>query len=259
MITSWKQLIAEESQKEYYRQLRAFVDAEYAAGPVYPERKNIFHALELTPLHKVRVVILGQDPYHQPGQAHGLAFSVQDGVKIPPSLANIYKEINREYHCGIPMSGNLEFWARQGVLLLNTVLTVREGEPNSHAGHGWELFTDAVIDLICQQPQPIVFMFWGKPAQAKAGRVMENYKATQAGSRKVLTTSHPSPLSFYRGFDGCDHFINCNQYLVELGEKPIMWYQEKSARQPRQKREDTKPNEDQYSMFGRNNSTEVPW
>ena len=262
MVTSWKKLLAEESQKDYYLRLKAFVDEEYAEGPVYPERKNILHALELTPLKSVRVVILGQDPYHQPGQAHGLAFSVQDGIKIPPSLVNIYKEINREYHCGIPKTGNLESWARQGVLLLNTVLTVREGSPNSHAGQGWEIFTDAVIDAVCHQPQPVVFLLWGRPANSKASRIMDSVRYPGAGPRRILTAAHPNPLSVYRGFEGCDHFLKCNEFLVEHGEKPIQWMIGETAGKKEPKKKETDENEEQYSLFGKGKTktdSEVPW
>ena len=223
MFLTWKELIEEESKKEYYKQLKMFVDSEYAVNHVYPERKNIFKALELTPLNKVRVVILGQDPYHQPGQAQGLAFSVDEGVKLPPSLLNIFKELDREYHCGIPKSGNLEAWARQGVLLLNTVLTVRQGKPNSHAGHGWEIFTDEIIKLIGQQPQPIVFLLWGKQAQVKGQLIMQQIAdGTLKGDRKILMAAHPSPLSA-RNFIGCDHFVKCNDFLEKHETTPIQW------------------------------------
>ena len=216
MFLTWKELIEEESKKEYYKQLKMFVDSEYAVNHVYPERKNIFKALELTPLNKVRVVILGQDPYHQPGQAQGLAFSVDEGVKLPPSLLNIFKELDREYHCGIPKSGNLEAWARQGVLLLNTVLTVRQGKPNSHAGHGWEIFTDEIIKLIGQQPQPIVFLLWGKQAELKKELITNP-------NHLVLTSSHPSPFSARRGFFGCNHFKLANEFLKENSLEEIDW------------------------------------
>ena len=262
MVTSWKMLLTEESQKDYYKQLKAFVDEEYATGPVYPARKNILHALELTPLKSVRVVILGQDPYHQPGQAHGLAFSVPDGVKIPPSLVNIYKEINREFHCGIPKTGNLESWAKQGVLLLNTVLTVRAGSPNSHAGQGWEIFTDAVIDAVCHQPQPIAFLLWGRPANNKAARILDSVKYPGAGSRRILTAAHPSPLSVYRGFEGCDHFLKCNEFLEEHGEQPIRWMIGDASEKKKPEKQEEKPDAEQYSLFGQSKAktdSDVPW
>lgn len=250
MAASWKELLAEESTKEYYQKLRAFVDSEYANRTVYPARQNIFRALELTPLHSVRVVILGQDPYHQPGQAQGLAFSVPDGVKIPPSLQNIFKEIDREYHCGIQKSGNLEFWARQGVLLLNTVLTVREGEPYSHTKHGWERLTDEIIRLICCQPQPVAFMLWGRAAQEKVPIIIQSIQNPGAGNRKIMTAAHPSPLSCYNGFFGCEHFVKCNQFMEECGEMPIQWYTEAKQSSPRKAQEKAEPNHDQYTLFG---------
>lgn len=215
--TDWKSFLADESAKQYYAcELKPFVETEYTEHTVYPEHKNILRALELTPLDKVKVVILGQDPYHEPQQAHGLAFSVQDGVLVPPSLKNIYEEINAEYGCGIPNTGNLTPWARQGVLLLNTVLTVREHEANSHAGHGWERFTDAVLKELDKQDHPIVFMLWGGPAQKKAKLIINPIHL-------VLKTSHPSPLSVYRGFRGCGHFKMCNEFLVKNGMVPIDW------------------------------------
>ena len=217
MFTSWKDFLAAESTKQYYAsELKPFVEAEYAAHTVYPEHKNILRALELTPLSKVKVVILGQDPYHEPGQAMGLSFSVPDGVAIPPSLKNIYAEIDDEFNCGIPNTGDLTPLARQGVLLLNTVLTVREHEANSHAGHGWEHFTDAILKELDKQDHPIVFMLWGGPAQKKASLIINPIHL-------VLKTSHPSPLSVYRGFRGCGHFKTCNRFLEEQGETTIEW------------------------------------
>ena len=216
-MESWNELIARESEKEYFKdRLMPFLETEYTTEIVYPERENIFHALDMTPLHKVKAVILGQDPYHEPGQAHGLAFSVPDGIDVPPSLKNIFEEIRSEYDCGTPKSGNLEEWAKQGVLLLNTVLTVRAHEANSHAGHGWEIFTDTVLDLLGRQERPVVFMLWGNPAQKKERLIR--------GSRHlILKTSHPSPLSVYRGFRGCGHFKACNDFLVNNGIEPIDW------------------------------------
>ena len=216
-MDSWDALIESESKKPYYSErLKPFVEREYASHTVYPEIKDIFRALDLTPIRSVKAVILGQDPYHEPGQAHGLAFSVPEGVPIPPSLRNIYEEISREFGCGIPKSGNLEPWARQGVLLLNTVLTVRAHEANSHAGHGWELFTDAVLKELGCQERPIVFMLWGGNAQKKE-KLIDNAR------HLILKTSHPSPLSVYRGFRGCGHFKACNDYLTAKGLEPVNW------------------------------------
>ena len=217
MVESWNELIQRESEKVYIRdRLIPFLDAEYATETVYPDRENIFHALDLTPLQNVKAVILGQDPYHEPGQANGLAFSVPDGIDVPPSLKNIFEEIRSEYDCITLKSGNLEEWAEQGVLLLNTVLTVRAHEANSHAGHGWEIFTDAVLEQLGHQKQPIVFMLWGNQAQKKE-------RLISGAGHLILKTSHPSPLSVYRGFRGCGHFRACNDFLIENGIEPIDW------------------------------------
>lgn len=210
------EFIALESSKPYYSDLMKFVDSEYSAGEVFPPREKIFRSLELTPLDSVKCVILGQDPYHDVGQAHGLAFSVNPGVKIPPSLANIYKELHDELGTYIPDNGFLEKWAKQGVLLLNTVLTVRAHEANSHKGKGWEKFTDSVISEVNKLDHPVVFMLWGKPAQSKK-KLLTNPK------HLVLETVHPSPLSVYRGFWGCGHFAKCNEFLEANGESPIDW------------------------------------
>ena len=216
-MKTWDDLIRAESAKPYFAEkLAPFIEKEYETGTVYPEKKNIFRALELTALPDVKAVILGQDPYHEPGQAHGLAFSVPDGIAIPPSLRNIYEELKTEYGYEIPTSGNLEPWARQGVLLLNTVLTVRAHEANSHAGRGWEIFTDAVLKELNLQNRPIVFMLWGGNAQKKASLISNP-------SPLVLKTSHPSPLSVYRGFRGCGHFKACNTFLAENGLPPVDW------------------------------------
>lgn len=222
-MESWREFLKIEQEKPYYKNhLKPFVEAEYSAHTVYPTHRNILRALELTPLKKVKVVILGQDPYHEPNQAHGLAFSVQDGVPIPPSLKNIYEELDREYGCGIPESGNLEHWARQGVLLLNTVLTVREHEANSHAGNGWEQFTDAVVRTAAVESEhPLVFMLWGNAAKKKLTTALSGYLL--ANRHLYLTTSHPSPLSVYRGFHGCGHFKTANEFLVKNGIEPIQW------------------------------------
>ena len=216
-MKSWNELIGRESQKPYYAEvLTPFVEQEYVSGEVYPEKRDIFRAFELTPLQNVKAVILGQDPYHEPGQAHGLAFSVPDGIAIPPSLRNIYEEIRTEYGYEPPTSGNLESWAKQGVLLLNTILTVRAHEANSHAGHGWEKFTNSVLKELSHQKHPIVFMLWGGNAQKKAS-LIDN------PAHLVLKTSHPSPLSVYRGFRGCGHFRMCNAFLSANGLTPIDW------------------------------------
>lgn len=214
---SWKDALAGEFEKPYFAELVRFLHGEKAAGKViYPPGSQIFRAFELTPVDQVKVVILGQDPYHGPGQAMGLSFSVPDGVPAPPSLRNIFQEV--ETDLGIRMSGrpNLEKWARQGVLLLNTVLTVRAHQANSHRGIGWEEFTDAVIRILNQQDRPIVFILWGRPAQQKA--VMLNNP-----NHLILTAPHPSPLSAYRGFFGSRPFSKTNDFLISHGQTPIDW------------------------------------
>ena len=216
MNMTTEEFISIESSKPYYSELMKFVDAEYSAGEVFPPREKIFRSLELTPIDSVKCVILGQDPYHDVGQAHGLAFSVNPGVKIPPSLANIYKELHDELGTYMPDNGFLEKWAKQGVLLLNTVLTVRAHEANSHKGKGWEKFTDAVISEVNKLDTPVVYMLWGKPAQNKK-KLLTNPK------HLVLETVHPSPLSVYRGFWGCGHFAKCNEFLEVNGVSPIDW------------------------------------
>ncbi len=214
---SWKQPLLEEFQSPYMQALKQFLLSEKAAGnTVYPAGSEYFRALDLTPLDKVRVVILGQDPYHGPGQAHGLCFSVRPGVRPPPSLQNIYKELQDDLGIERPSHGFLEHWAKQGVLLLNSVLTVRAGEAASHQGRGWEKFTDAVIRLIAARDEPVVFMLWGSYAQKKAAFVGE-------GRHKVLRAVHPSPLSAHRGFMGCKHFSQANAFLESQGQKPIDW------------------------------------
>ena len=212
----WLEELKEEFSQPYYKKLYEFVQKEYREKACFPPPDRLFRALELTPPSAVKVVILGQDPYHNDGQANGLCFSVNDGVKIPPSLANIYREIEEETGCRMPESGNLEGWARQGVLLLNTVLTVRAHEPNSHRGRGWEYFTDAILDVVNRQNRPVVYMLWGNPAQTKAPLITN-------GRHLILRAPHPSPLSAYRGFFGCEHFNECNEFLEKFGEKPIDW------------------------------------
>lgn len=217
MVTNdWLPTVKEECRKPYYRDLFEFVKEEYTNHIVYPPSDDIFNALHLTPLHKVKVVILGQDPYHEPHQAHGLSFSVLPGNEIPPSLRNIYKELHDDIGCYIPDNGYLKKWADEGVLLLNTVLTVRAHQAFSHKGKGWEYFTDAIISAVDKEDRPIVFLLWGKPAQSKIP-MLKNPK------HLILTSAHPSPLSASRGFFGCRHFSKANDFLVKNGEAPIDW------------------------------------
>ncbi|MBR5930421.1 MAG: uracil-DNA glycosylase [Lachnospiraceae bacterium] len=212
----WLEPLKEEFGKEYYRNLYKTINEEYRTQTVYPAADDLFNAFHFTPLSKVKVVILGQDPYHNEGQAHGLCFSVKKGVEIPPSLVNIYKELHDDLGCSIPDHGYLKKWADQGVLLLNTVLTVRAHEANSHRGLGWEEFTDAAIRILNEQDRPIVFMLWGSPARAKK-EMLTNPK------HLILEAPHPSPLSAYRGFFGCRHFSKCNAFLIKNGLDPIDW------------------------------------
>jgi uracil-DNA glycosylase len=214
---SWKAPLLPEFQSDYMAQLRAFLLAERAAGKhIFPKGSEWFRALELTPLDTVRVVILGQDPYHGPGQAHGLCFSVKPGVPPPPSLVNIYKELHSDLGMPRPRHGFLEHWAQQGVLLLNSVLTVEMAKAASHQGKGWERFTDAVIRLVNAKAEPVVFLLWGAYAQKKAAFV-------DASKHLVLKAAHPSPLSAHNGFLGCKHFSQCNAFLQERGLPPIDW------------------------------------
>lgn len=216
ITNDWLTAIEDEFKKPYYRELYNFVKAEYERYIIYPSADDIFNAFHFTPLSKVKVVILGQDPYHNQGQAHGLSFSVKPGIDIPPSLVNIYKELQDDLGCYIPNHGYLEKWARQGVLLLNTVLTVRAHQANSHQGRGWEQFTDAVINAINQQDRPIVFILWGRPAQQKK-KMLTNKK------HLILEAPHPSPLSAYRGFFGSKPFSKTNEFLISNGLEPIDW------------------------------------
>ncbi len=214
---SWKTPLMPEFNSEYMAALKSFLVAEKAAGKqIYPKGHEWFRALDLTPLDKVRVVILGQDPYHGPGQAHGLCFSVKPGVRPPPSLLNIYKELESDLGLPRPRHGFLEHWAEQGVLLLNSVLTVEMAKAASHQGKGWERFTDAVIRLANDKPEPVVFMLWGAYAQKKAAFV-------DTSRHLVLKAAHPSPLSAHNGFLGCRHFSRCNAFLQETGQRPIDW------------------------------------
>jgi uracil-DNA glycosylase len=213
---NFKEIIEEESKKEYFKELQSFVDEEYKNKTVFPERKNIYASLENTPFDKVKVVILGQDPYHGEGEAHGFAFSVKPGIKIPPSLKNIYKELNAEYGCYIPNNGYLMKWAKQGVLLLNAVLTVEKDKPASHQGKGWEKFTDRVIEEIDKKDEPVVFMLWGNFAKSKK-------KLLTNKNHLVLESPHPSPFSARHGFFGNNHFKLANEYLSKNGIDPIDW------------------------------------
>ncbi len=212
----WDALLQDEFSKDYFLALQAFLEEEYQHATVYPARENIFNALKLTPYADVRVVILGQDPYHGEGQAHGLAFSVQPGVPAPPSLVNIFKEQQTDVGITIPNNGYLVPWAKQGVLLLNTALTVRANEPNSHRGRGWEQFTDRVITCLNEREQPLIFLLWGKNALAKEALVT-NLR------HMVLRAPHPSPLSASRGFFGCRHFSKTNALLEAENLSPIQW------------------------------------
>ena len=212
----WLPAVNAEFKKPYYAELYKFVKEEYSKVAVYPPSDEIFSALHLTPLSKVKVVIIGQDPYHNVGQAHGLCFSVRPEVEIPPSLVNIYKELQSDLGCKIPNNGYLVKWAEQGVLLLNTVLTVRAHQANSHQGKGWEQFTDAIIRAVNAEDRPIAYLLWGRPAQSKMS-MLDNPK------HKVFTAPHPSPLSAHRGFFGCKHFSQANAFLEENGLAPIDW------------------------------------
>jgi len=212
----WLPAVNAEFKKPYYAELYKFVKEEYSKVAVFPPADEIFSALHLTPLSKVKVVIIGQDPYHNVGQAHGLCFSVRPEVEIPPSLVNIYKELEDDLGCKIPNNGYLVKWAEQGVLLLNTVLTVRAHQANSHQGKGWEQFTDAVIRAVNAEDRPIAYLLWGRPAQSKMN-MLTNPK------HKIFTAPHPSPLSAYRGFFGCKHFSKANAFLEENGMAPIDW------------------------------------
>ena len=217
MITNdWLEPLSSEFRKGYYSQLYNFVKDEYSKTVVYPPAEDIFNAFHFTPLKDVKVLLLGQDPYHNEHQAHGLSFSVQPGQDIPPSLVNIYKELHDDLGCYIPNNGYLKKWADQGVLLLNTVLTVRAHQANSHQGHGWEQFTDAVIQAVNTQDRPIVYMLWGAPARRKKA-MLTNPK------HLILEAPHPSPLSAYRGFFGCKHFSKAHEFLKTSGVEPIDW------------------------------------
>ena len=213
---TWDSVLSEEFEKDYFLRIKSFIDEEYQTKTVYPPYEEIFNAFKLTPIDNVKVVILGQDPYHEAGQAHGLAFSTPDGRPIPRSLKNIFKEINAEYGYPIPESGCLESWAKQGVFLLNTVLTVEDGNANSHSKCGWQTFTDNVIRILNSQEQTIVFLLWGKQAEKKKELITNP-------NHLVLITSHPSPFSARRGFLGCNHFKLANEYLAKNHIDEIDW------------------------------------
>ncbi len=212
----WLGPLSEEFKKPYYRELYTKIKKEYETHTIYPPTEDLFSAYAATPLSKVKVVIIGQDPYHEPGQAHGMCFSVRPGIETPPSLVNIYKELHDDLGLYIPNNGYLEKWANQGVLLLNTVLTVRAHAANSHKGLGWEQFTDATIKAVNELETPVVFLLWGSNARAKKA-FLNNPK------HLVLEAPHPSPLSVYRGFYGCKHFSKCNEFLEKNGQSPIDW------------------------------------
>lgn len=216
ITNDWATYMDFEYKKPYYRELYKKVLEEYQNYEIFPPADDLFNAFHLTPLSKVKVVILGQDPYHNVGQAHGLSFSVKPGVQTPPSLVNIYQELKEDVGCYVPNNGYLVKWAEQGVLLLNTVLTVRAHQANSHRGIGWENFTDAAIRALNEQDRPIVFLLWGRPAQMKK-KMLNNPK------HLILEAPHPSPLSAYRGFFGCGHFSKTNEFLKEHGLEPIDW------------------------------------
>ncbi len=212
----WDEILKGEFDKDYYISLRQFLKYEYKNYTIYPSMYDIFNAFKFTPYNKVKAVLIGQDPYHGPGQAHGMCFSVQHGVPVPPSLKNIYKELHDDVGFEIPNHGYLLSWAEQGVLLLNTVLTVRAGAANSHKGKGWETFTDTVISRLNERNEPIVFMLWGANARSKSAMITNPV-------HRILTAPHPSPLSAHNGFFGCRHFSATNEFLMSGGAEPIDW------------------------------------
>ncbi len=212
----WDELLADEFLKDYYLKLREFLKSEYSTRRIYPDMYDIFNALKATPYSKVKAVILGQDPYHEPGQAHGMCFSVKPGVPLPPSLQNIYKELWDDLAIEPAKDGYLVHWAEQGVLLLNTVLTVREHQANSHKGKGWEQLTDKIIELLGQRQEPMVFILWGSNARSKKSLIMNP-------KHLIIESVHPSPLSAYNGFFGSKPFSRCNNFLKANGQEPIDW------------------------------------
>lgn len=213
---SWKKVLASEIEMEYFKELTHFVREAYLQSAVYPPPKELFAAFDHCPFNQVKVVILGQDPYHGPGQAHGLSFSVKDSLPLPPSLKNIYKEINNDVGTDIPSSGNLERWAKQGILLLNSTLTVAAGAPGSHQGKGWEEFTDTVVTTLSTEREHLVFLLWGNYAKKKGAHIDRT-------KHLVLEAAHPSPLGAYKGFFGCKHFSKTNEYLEAHRQAPIAW------------------------------------
>jgi len=216
ITNGWKRVIDEEKAKDYFIELKKFLLQEYENYSIYPRKSDIFKAFELTDFGNVKVVILGQDPYHQPFQAHGLCFSVNKGIKVPPSLVNIYKEIKSDLGCNIPSHGNLTKWATQGVLLLNTIMSVRDSSPMSHSNKGWEIFTDKVIKELNDDDTPKVFLLWGSPSRKKK-TLITNPK------HLILECAHPSPLSAYNGFFGCKHFSKTNEFLKNNNREPVDW------------------------------------
>ena len=212
----WDELLKDEFKKDYYLKLREFLKHEYATQTIYPDMHDIFNALKATAYKDIKIVILGQDPYHEPNQAHGLCFSVKKGVQPPPSLKNMYKEIKEELGIDPPSHGELLSWANQGILMLNTVLTVRRGAADSHKGKGWEQFTDAVIKKVNEREKPVIFMLWGGKAKQKLPLITNP-------NHIVLKAAHPSPLSAYQGFFGCGHFKKANEILKQMGEREIDW------------------------------------
>lgn len=212
----WDNILKDEFEKDYYKKIREFLKYEYSHYRVYPDMNDIFNSLKYADYDNIKVVIIGQDPYHEEGQAHGLSFSVKPGIEIPPSLVNIYKELHDDLGCYIPNNGYLVKWAKQGVLLLNNVLTVRAHLANSHKNCGWETFTDEIIRQLNEREKPVVFLMWGSCAKQKEALITNS-------NHYILKTVHPSPLSAYRGFFGCKHFSKANKILVENGEEPIDW------------------------------------
>lgn len=213
----WDEIIGNEFSKDYYKNLRNFLIKEYQESKIYPSMYDIFNALKYTSYSNTKIVIIGQDPYHGYNQAHGLCFSVKKGVKKPPSLCNIFKELNSDIGIEIPKDGHLVKWAEQGVLLLNTILTVRESMPMSHKGKGWEIFTDTILSKLNQREKPVIFMLWGNPAKQKKQLITNS-------SHYILEAAHPSPLSAYYGYFGCKHFSKANKFLLEVGATPIDWH-----------------------------------
>lgn len=216
LSSDWAPFLCNQFDLPYYTQLQFFLDSEYATKTIYPPKKDIFNALHYTPFHEVKVVMLGQDPYHGSHQAHGLSFSTQKGVPQPPSLRNIFKELASDIGCSTPLHGNLTPWAKQGVLLLNSILTVEKGKPHAHKGKGWETFTDEIIRTLNKKETPVIYILWGKAAQQKTSLI-------DTDKHVIITAPHPSPLSSYRGFFGSRPFSKTNTHLLETNQQPIDW------------------------------------